>query len=119
MKPEDLRNHTGFVYNGPVRPQTEALELNGQVRPIRFKSMIHATDILMIKQAVLDGRGVAVDMPLLHCAEEIAAGRLQIILKGWHRPPVPRLCRFVPPPAGTSAASAFSCNGGATAFCRI
>lgn len=89
LKPEDLRNHTGFVYNGPVRPQTEALELNGQVRPIRFKSMIHATDILMIKQAVLDGRGVAVDMPLLHCAEEIAAGRLQIILNGWHRPPVP------------------------------
>lgn len=89
LKPEDLRNHTGFVYNGPVRPQTEALELNGQVRPIRFKSMIHATDILMIKQAVLDGRGIAVDMPLLHCADEIAAGRLQIILNGWHRPPIP------------------------------
>ena len=89
LKPEDLRNHTGFVYNGPVRPQTEALELNGLVRPIHFKNMIHATDILMIKQAVLDGRGIAVDIPLLHCAEEIATGRLQIILNGWHRPPIP------------------------------
>lgn len=89
LRPEDLQRHTGFVYNGPVRPPTLTLELDGEARPIRFKHTIHATDILMIKQAVLDGRGIAVDMPLLHCAEEIAAGRLQVILESWHRPPIP------------------------------
>ncbi len=89
LRPEDLINHTGFVYTGPVRPATERLELRGQTRPVRFKSSIHSTDILMIKQAVLDGRGVAVDLPLLHCANEIAAGRLKVILGGWHRPSIP------------------------------
>lgn len=88
LRPEDCVGHTGFVYTGPVRTPTQTLVLHGQERPVRFARTLTATDILMIKRAVLDARGIAVDMPVLHCAQEIAQGSLQVILQGWHRPPL-------------------------------
>ena len=45
-------------------------------------------NILAIKRSVLDGLGIAVDLPLLHCAQEIASGQLIPILPGWYHPPV-------------------------------
>ena len=87
--PEDLARHTGFVYTGPVRPPTTELVRDGEVRPIRWESSFQTTDILMVKKAVMDGMGVAPDLPLLHCAKEIASGDLVVILDGWHRAPIP------------------------------
>lgn len=85
-QPEDLSQHVGFVYKGPVRPSTTTLERLGETRPIRWKSNMQSSDILMIKTAVLNGLGVAVDIPLAHCHEELANGELVPILNGWHRP---------------------------------
>ena len=59
------------------------------VNPIRWESSFQTTDILMVKKAVMDGMGVAPDLPLLHCAKEIASGDLVVILDGWHRAPIP------------------------------
>ena len=87
--PDDLRHHTGFVYTGPVRPPTTELVRGEEIRPIRWESSFQTTDILMVKKAVLDGLGVAADLPLLHCAREIASGSLVVILDGWHRVPIP------------------------------
>ncbi|MCF0253336.1 MAG: LysR family transcriptional regulator [Duodenibacillus sp.] len=89
MQPEDLRNHAGFVYTGPVRPHTTELVRHGEKRPLEWRSRIQSTDIQMIKRAVVDGLGVAVDLPLLHCYKELESGKLELILNGWHRPPVP------------------------------
>ena len=89
LTPEDLIHHTGFVYTGPVRSLTTELTKNGQVRELRWKNRMQSTDILMIKEAVMQGLGVAVDMPLIHCYEELERGELVTILDGWHRPPIP------------------------------
>ena len=85
-RPEDLSEHVGFVYKGPVRPSTTSLEKSGESRPIRWKSSMQSSDILMIKAAVMNGLGVAVDIPFAHCHEELKRGELVPILNGWHRP---------------------------------
>ncbi len=84
--PESLQHHAGFVYKGPVRPETNELVKNGETRPIKWKSSMQSSDILMIKKAVVNGLGIAVDIPLIHCHEELERGELIPILDGWHRP---------------------------------
>lgn len=47
---------------------------------LRFSSVDH------VKQAAMDGLGVAISLPLTVCIEELMDGRLVPILDGWHRP---------------------------------
>lgn len=88
MHPRDLKRHAGYVYNGPVRPETRELRRGGVTEPVAFASGIRSTDILAIRAALLSGLGVAVDMPLVQIVEDLEAGRLVPILPGWFRPPV-------------------------------
>ncbi len=86
--PENLRAHAGYVYNGPVREETKFLRRGGREEAVQFGKSVRSTDILAIRQGVLDGMGVAVDMPLVQIAEDLEEGRLMPILPGWFRPPV-------------------------------
>lgn len=88
IDPVSLRQHTGLVYNGPVREETRVLYRGDKVSPIVFASCIRSTDILAIRNALLEGMGVAVDMPLVQIYEDLLAGRLVAILPGWFHPPV-------------------------------
>lgn len=86
--PEQLRQHTGYVYTGPVRPETKELVRAGKRAPVQYGTIIRSTDVLAVRQAVLDGMGVAADLPLVQISEDLADGRLVPILPGWFRPPI-------------------------------
>ena len=86
--PADLSHHFGFLYSGPVRPRTEQLSRDGQSSAIPWGHTTLTSDVLMIKNAVMNGIGIAVDLPLMHCQKELAEGSLVVILNGWHRPPL-------------------------------
>ena len=88
LDPVSLRLHTGLVYNGPVREETKMLYRGNKAEPITYASCIRSTDILAIRSALLEGMGVAVDMPLVQIYEDLLAGRLVAILPGWFHPPV-------------------------------
>lgn len=87
IEPANLRQHTGLVYTGSVREETKVLVRGTRTEPINFASAIRSTDILAIRSALLEGMGVAVDMPLVQIHEDIVAGRLVAILPGWFHPP--------------------------------
>lgn len=74
FSPENLRTHTGYVYNGPVREETKMLYRGDDAEPVVFDRSVRSTDILAIRQALLDGMGVAVDMPLVQIVEDLRRG---------------------------------------------
>ncbi len=91
LHPVNLRSHTGLVYSGPVREETKVMYrggVAGRAEPVLFGSAIRSTDILAIRSALLEGMGVAVDMPLVQIYEDLLEGRLVAILPGWFHPPV-------------------------------
>lgn len=92
IKPEDLIEHTGFIYGKSSAEQSQSLHHQGLTCHVRYKNTIVTSDILAIKKAVLKGHGVTASLPLFYCASEIAAGQLDVTLEGWHRPPMPVFC---------------------------
>ncbi|MDO5532466.1 LysR family transcriptional regulator [Sutterella sp.] len=88
VDPAQLRTHTGYVYCGPVRPETKELSRGGRTEPLHFGQTIRSTDILAIRNALLSDMGIAVDMPLVQTWEDLVEGRLVPVLPGWSRPPV-------------------------------
>lgn len=88
LHPKDLAAHTLLVYDGTVRPATRYLENGDRREEVRWKQVLRVSNILAIKKSVIDGLGISVDLPLFHCAQEIASGVLIPILPGWVHPPV-------------------------------
>lgn len=86
--PENLKTHTGFIYSGPVREETRLLYRGSRSEPVQFGSAVRSTDVLAVRSAVLDGMGIAVDMPLVQIYEDLLEGRLVPVLPGWSRPPI-------------------------------
>ena len=86
--PDDLKRLTGFSYTGPIRQKTCVLQRNDQKAVVKWGKEIEIADILAVKQAVLSGKGVTLDLPILHCADELIAGNLVPILSGWRRPSI-------------------------------
>ena len=86
--PEHLRQHRGYIYSGPVREETKVLYRANTSATIEFGTAVRSTDVLAIREAVIAGMGVAVDMPLVQIHEDLLEGRLVPILPGWSRPPV-------------------------------
>ena len=88
VTPSDLRKHTGYIYSGPVRGETNVLIRNERSEPVVFKRCIRSTDVLAIRSAVTNGMGVSIDMPLIQVVDDLKDGKLVPILPGWSRPPV-------------------------------
>ncbi len=92
MKPEDLIKHTGFIYDQSNAEQSLSLQCQALVSKVRYKNSVVTSDLLAIKKAVLNSQGVTTTLPLSYCAKEIASGQLQVILDGWHQPPMSVYC---------------------------
>jgi DNA-binding transcriptional LysR family regulator len=58
---------------------------DGQARLVHYRPILESDDWLVIKHAAVAGLGV-VSMPDELCGEEIAAGRLEIVLPEWTLP---------------------------------
>lgn len=89
LNPEDLSRHTIFIYAGPVRSSTRTLWKGMREAAVPFGKTLTSTDILSVREGVLNGYGISLDMPLVQCWEDIKEGRLVPILPGWRRPQVP------------------------------
>ncbi len=84
--PEELVNFSGIEFCGKQRDHVEFLEYAGNRRRVNWKSVIRFNNILSVKSAVLEGGGIALDIPLHHCYKEIIEGSLVPIFKTWHPP---------------------------------
>lgn len=72
VTPEQLRQHRGYIYAGPVRPETKVLCRGAVSAPVEYGTAVRSTDVLAIREAVLSGMGVAADMPLVQIYEDLA-----------------------------------------------
>lgn len=87
--PQDLQNHITF---GNLYPKRYSFTVNfvlkkkGMVLNVPHDSFIRWSSVEMAKEAVLQGMGIALSLPLFCCIDELEAGRLVPILNGWHRP---------------------------------
>lgn len=88
VTPASLKDHRGYLYTGPVRGETKTLTRGTMTEPFTFGTTTRSTDVLAIREAVLAGMGVAVDMPLVQIYEDLLENRLVPILPGWYRPPI-------------------------------
>lgn len=84
--PDDLADHVGIIVTNELRQAAPALVKNGQSVPIRFKRLIHFNSASAAKTAALLGTGIHVNLPSLHCYQDIEAGTLVPLLKGWEQP---------------------------------
>ena len=48
--------------------------------------MIRFNNILSVKAVIINGGGIALDIPLHHCYEELMNGTLVPVFKTWHPP---------------------------------
>lgn len=78
--PVSLRLHAGLLYSDPTRKETEMLYQDDKAEPVTYASSIRSTDVLTIRNALLEGMRVAVDMPLVQIHEDLLKGRLAAIL---------------------------------------
>lgn len=115
LHPKDLAAHTVLVYDGSVRSATRYLENGDKREEVKWKQVLRVSNILAIKKSVIDGLGISVDLPLFHCAQEIASGILVPILPGWVHPPVECFV-CTSKQIGASAATAYFCSGSKRAW---
>ena len=83
--PEDLVRHTGFLKTGNHFPEADHLVLRSEKKTAFWKRAVRYSDMLNIKDAVLRGYGIAVDIPLGMVLEELRRKELVPVLGGWHR----------------------------------
>lgn len=83
----DLKNHPLILRDSRIYPITKTLEHGDSTVDLNtgFK-LFYLGDAFSCKRAALMGEGVAVDLSLAYCKEEIEDGRLLPLLPGWHRP---------------------------------
>ncbi|WP_289702701.1 LysR family transcriptional regulator [uncultured Parasutterella sp.] len=88
-EPDDLSNHRifwnlyqsrySFLVTFPLRKGNTVCNVP-QGPSLRF------SNVEMVKDAALQGIGVAISMPLFACIDELESGALVPVLNGWHRP---------------------------------
>jgi len=62
------------------------LEYRGEKVHFSWKSVIRFNNILSVKAVIIKGGGIALDIPLHHCYEELMNGTLVPVFKTWHPP---------------------------------
>ena len=95
----------GCLLFGPLDGNTDALLLrdeSGSYQDVRVNVLLRSDNVQTLKQAALAGLGVA-GLPLYSCAEELADGRLRLLLPQW-RPKDGRLVMLYPTRRGLSPA---------------
>ncbi len=84
-KPADLRNHTLILKTGENFPKAMHLMFGHAKEAVRWKHVVFHHDMLNIKDAVLRGFGIALDVPLGMVLDELRSGEVVPVLDGWHR----------------------------------
>lgn len=84
---EELKCHSLILRESRIYPTTTTLE-HGQTKVslIPDFDLLYLGDAFSCKRAALMGEGIAVDLSIAYCKEEIEAGKLIPLLPGWHRP---------------------------------
>lgn len=83
---EDFRIYTNLYWARNDFEVRYNLINHGQSWPVKAKNVIKFSNVLMVRQAALEGDGVALSLPVFLIAEDLEAGKLVPMLKGWHRP---------------------------------
>lgn len=85
---DDLSDHIGLIHHSVNVRDTTVLHRNGIASaPIQWRDAFFASDQAALKRLLLNHRGITVDLFLGHVVEEIRAGRVVPILRGWERAP--------------------------------
>ncbi|PXX51155.1 MULTISPECIES: LysR substrate-binding domain-containing protein [Aquitalea] len=104
LSPQQLEG-CGCLQFAPLDGGTDVLLLrhdSGSYQDVRVNVLLRSDNVQTLKQAALAGLGLA-GLPLYSCAEELAAGRLQLLLPQW-RPKDGRLVMLYPTRRGLSPA---------------
>ncbi len=83
--PQELRRHDLILKTGEHFPVATHLVLRGERRPVVWRHVVFHHDMLNIKDAVLRGFGIGLDIPLGMVLDELRSGLLVPVLDGWHR----------------------------------
>ena len=59
---------------------------SGVVKQLKWKKSLSFQSLSDLKNACLLGAGIAGDIPLIHCIDELEEGKLVNVLRGWKRP---------------------------------
>lgn len=84
---EDLKNHVLILRDSRIYPTTRSLEHADLCVSLTsdFK-LVYLGDAFSCRSAALLGHGIAVDLSVAYCSDDIKDGRLIPLLPGWHRP---------------------------------
>lgn len=93
--PEDLTRHCCLAYDADTGPEVWDLSMGGQRRRVTAGQAISSNNGDLIARMAVQGEGVAM-LPRFIVAEDLAAGRLEVVLQGWH-PPQLWLTLYYPP----------------------
>lgn len=84
--PEDLAEHTGIIFESPMRPVVRFLQKDGETRYLRWKDMIFFDSSGSAMTAAMYGAGIHPGIPSLHVFKAISRGELRVVLPGWFSP---------------------------------
>lgn len=85
---EELAGHVGLLHHSENAAETSVLYREGHASPPLVWKRTHiCSDQGTLKRMVLNHQGIAVDLFLGHALEDIEAGRIVAVLRGWERAP--------------------------------
>lgn len=85
---EELREHTGLLQESASQTPTQFLYNNGKASHVlRWKRVFVTHDQVTLKNLILQGYGITVDLFIGHVTREIDEGKILPILPGWERRP--------------------------------
>lgn len=85
--PAELINHQILLRGGPNYPVTDFLYKGCKKEALVYKKIVLSGDVLSTREALIDGRGISIDLSVSSCLFELKTGVIRPILLGWHRPP--------------------------------
>lgn len=84
--PDELIEHTGVVFESPMRPAIRWLSKGDDTRPLRWAHEIHFDSAASAHSACLLGAGIEAGIPTLHCYKAIEMRQLVPVMPGWQAP---------------------------------
>lgn len=89
LEPADLARHDGVVRSGELFSASSFLtdERTGRRELCRWRTLFVLSDMEAIRDALLDGRGISIDLPISMFVKELEEGSLVPILRHWRREP--------------------------------
>lgn len=84
--PSELSRHRGIIFGSRMRNGVRTLTNGKETVPIRFGQEVFFDSGYTAIGAVIGGAGIHPGIPTVHCAKDIAEGRLVPLFPGWRSP---------------------------------